>query len=191
MIDKIIKIIESELTNYLDIVAGLEEPASNIVEVSHLFNSSGEPIPSGLGISLVNIEEERINKANDPYVKTVDGITKVNPEIRLNLFVLFSANFDTNYTEALKFISYVIRFFQSKQVFTPKNTPSLDSEIKKIITELHPMSFEQQNYLWGMVGGKYLPSALYKLRLLVVQEDLPTSAVSRIEEINEKFTWCP
>lgn len=188
MIDKIIKIIESELTNYLDIVAGLEEPASNIVEITHLFNSSGEPIPSGLGISLVNIEEERINKANDPYVKTVDGITKVNPEIRLNLFVLFSANFDSNYTEALKFISYVIRFFQSKQVFTPKNTPSLDSEIKKIITELHPMSFEQQNYLWGMVGGKYLPSALYKLRLLVVQEDLPTSAVSRIEEINEKFT---
>ena len=185
MIDKIIKVIATELTTYLDVVAGLEEEASNIVDVSHLFNSSGEAIPNGLGITLVNIEEDRINRANDPYVKTTDGITKVNPEIRLNLFVLFSANFDSTYSEALKFISYVIRFFQSKQVFTPENTPTLDSEVEKIIVEMHPMSFEQQNYLWGMIGGKYLPSVLYKFRLLVVQEDLPTVAVSKIKEIKE------
>lgn len=185
MIDKIIKVIAAELTTFLDIVAGLEEEATNVVDVSHLFNSSGETIPNGLGITLVNIEEDRINRANDPYVKTTEGITKVNPEIRLNLFVLFSANFDSNYSEALKFISYVIRFFQSKQVFTPENTPSLGPEVEKLIVELHPMSFEQQNYLWGMIGGKYLPSTLYKFRLLVVQEELPTSTVSKIKEIKE------
>jgi len=185
MIDKVIKTVNEELIAYLDIVAGLEEPAKNIVEVSHLFNSTGEAIPSELGITLVNIEEERINRANDPYVKGSAGYKKINPEIKLNLFVLFSANFDSNYSEALKFISYVVRFFQSKSVFTTENTPTLDKEVKKLIVELQPMSFEQQNYLWGMIGGKYLPSVLYKFRMLVIQEDIPTGSITKIDTIEE------
>ena len=188
MIDRVIKTVKDELVAYLDLIGGLEEPATNIVEISHLFNSSGEPIPTELGITLVNIEEDRINRAIDPYLKTDSGITRVNPELKLNLFVLFSANFDTNYTEALKFISYVVRFFQGKNVFTTENTPALAPEVQKLIVELHPMSFEQQNYLWGMVGGKYLPSVLYKFRLLVIQENTSTEAVSEIEEINENIT---
>lgn len=187
MIESVVKTLKDELVVYLDLVGGLDEPATNIVQVSHLFGSTGEPITKELGITLVNIEEDRINKANNPYVKTADGFNKVNPEIKLNLFLLFTANFDTNYTEALKFISYVIRFFQSKSVFTTENTPGLDPEIKKIIAELHPMSFEQQNYLWGMIGGKYLPSVLYKLRLLVVQEGLPVTNVAEIQETNESI----
>lgn len=185
MIESVVKTLKDELVVYLDLVAGLEDPATNIVEISHLFGSTGEAIPKELGITLVNIEEDRINKANNPYVKTADGFNKVNPEIKLNLFLLFTANFEKNYTEALKFISYVIRFFQSKSVFTSENTPGLDPEIQKIIAELHPMSFEQQNYLWGMIGGKYLPSVLYKLRLLVIQEGLPMTDVSQVQEINE------
>jgi hypothetical protein len=188
MIDKVIKTITDELTSYLDIVGGLEEPAKNIIEIAHLFNSSGEANPTELGVTLVNIEEDRINRAIDPYINTDEGIQRVNPQLKLNLFVLFTANFDSNYTESLKFISYVIRFFQGKSVFTTENTPALDPEVKKIIVELHPMSFEQQNYLWGMVGGKYLPSALYKFRLLVVQENMSTEAVSKIEEINENIS---
>ncbi|NOQ72205.1 MAG: DUF4255 domain-containing protein [Crocinitomix sp.] len=188
MIDRVIKTVTDELIAYLDLIGGLEEPATNIVEISHLFNSSGEPIPTELGVTLVNIEEDRINRAIDPYLKTESGVTRVNPELKLNLFVLFSANFDSNYSEALKFISYVVRFFQSKNVFTTENTPALDADVKKLIVELHPMSFEQQNYLWGMVGGKYLPSALYKFRLLVVQENMATEGVSEIEEINENIS---
>ncbi len=188
MIKKVIDTVKKELVAYLDLVAGLDEAATNVVEISHLFNSAGEPIPNEVGITLVNIEEDRINRANDPYVKTSDGYTKVNPEIKLNLFVLFSSHFESNYPEALKFISYVIRFFQSKSVFTTENTPSLDSEVKKLIVELHPMSFEQQNYLWGMVGGKYLPSVLYKFRLIVIQEDIEVEAVTRIEETNENIS---
>lgn len=187
MIDKVISTISKELASYLDLIAGLEEAAINNIEINHLFNSSGDAIPSDIGITLVNIEEDRINKANDPYIKTSDGYTKVNPEIKLNLYVLFSANFQDNYSEALKFISYVIRFFQAKNVFTTANTPGLSSEVEKLIVELHPMSFEQQNYLWGMIGGKYIPSVLYRFRLLVVQEDVPVVGVEEITKIKENY----
>lgn len=187
MIDKALSAIEKELANYLDIVGGLENPAIDSIAVSHLFNSSGEPIPTEVGMTLVNIEEDRVNKPNDPYLKTTEGFTKVNPEIKLNLYVLFTAAYTDNYDEALKFISYIIQFFQSKNVFTQANTPDMDTRIEKLIAELHPMSFEQQNYLWGMVGGKYLPSVMYRFRMLVIQEELPLGSVQEIKIVKETF----
>lgn len=187
MIDRVISTISKELAAYLDIVAGLDVDAIDKIKVTQLFDSSGDTIPTDVGITLVNIEEDRINKAIDPYVRTGDGFTKVNPEIRLNLFVLFTANFKDNYSEALKFISYVIRFFQGKQVFTKENTPDLEADIEKLIVELFPMSFEQQNYLWGMIGGKYMPSALYKFRLLVVQDNVSIESVVKASEITKSL----
>ena len=187
MIDKVLTTISKELAAYLDIVAGLEVDAIDKIKISQLFDSTGDVIPADIGITLVNIEEDRINKANDPYIKTADGYTKVNPEIKLNLFVLFSANFKDNYSEALKFVSYVIQFFQGKSVFTKENTTDLDERVEKLIVELHPMSFEQQNYLWGMVGGKYLPSVLYKFRMIVVQENTTLVSVTPASEIIESI----
>ena len=30
----------------------------------------------------------------------------------------------------------------------------------------------QQNHLWGALGAKYLPSVIYKVRMIVIQEAL-------------------
>jgi hypothetical protein len=185
MIDKVIATITKELSIYLDVVAGLDVPAIDKIKISHLFDSTGDTIPAELGVTLVNIEEDRTNRAIDPYVKTDEGFAKVNPEIKLNLFVLFTANFKDNYSEALKFVSYVIQFFQAKNVFTTENTTELDPRVQKLIIELQPMSFEQQNYLWGMVGGKYLPSALYKFRMLVIQDNLALEAITATSKLRQ------
>jgi hypothetical protein len=187
MIDKALSTISKELAAYLDVAAGLDGLGSDKIQVSHLFNSNGDPIPTDIGMTLVNIEEDRVNRPIDPYLKTVDGVTKVNPEIKLNIYVLFSANFTGLYDEALKFISHVIHFFQSKSVFTTANTPDLDPSIGKLVAELHPMSFEQQNYLWGMVGGKYLPSVMYRFRMITVQEGLSVESVEKIKTIEENI----
>jgi hypothetical protein len=38
--------------------------------------------------------------------------------------------------------------------------------------ELYSLSLEQQNQLWGSLGAKYLPSAIYKVRLVVIDRGL-------------------
>jgi hypothetical protein len=38
------------------------------------------------------------------------------------------------------------------------------------VVELYSSSFEQQYNFWNVVGAKYLPSVLYKVRMLVYQE---------------------
>lgn len=171
MIEHVMQFIRDQINLYLYLKTGLDDR----LVLSNLTDKDGKLLVSSLALTLVNIEEERLVK-NQPYYKeTPQGtLARINPAVMLNLYVLFSANFgdnEVNYRESLKFISYVISFFQVNQSFTPQSHPVLDSRIEKLVPELCSTSFEQLNYLWGSLGTKYLPSALYKVRLIAIQED--------------------
>ena len=132
-------------------------------------------------MSLINIEEERVFKEQRAAYLNENGKTQsYNPELRLNLYILITSNFQDklkedptdDYREGLKQLSNVILFFQSKNVFTNENSPllaSIDPNIQKIIVELYSYSFEQLYNFWSVVGTKYLPSVLYKVRMLRFQ----------------------
>jgi hypothetical protein len=66
----------------------------------------------------------------------------------------------------LRFISFIIAFFQQKSAFTRADTPGLDPEIDKLIFEMASISPEQLNNIWGCLGAKYMPSVVYKVRML-------------------------
>ena len=139
---------------------------------------------NSLGVSLVSIEEERVNKSQQTIKKAPNGkILHLNPEIMLNLYILVTANFG-DYSTGLSFLSGAIRFFQSKDVFTPQNTPSLDPAIEKMVVDLFTTDFEQQNHLWAALGAKYLPSVMYKIRVITIQEGQASEEGPPILEVN-------
>lgn len=134
-----------------------------------------------IGVTLVNIEEEKIFKEQQTrYLNSVGKYEVRNPEIKLNLYVLFTANFnikgsdsDGDYFEGLKQLNCVIEYFQGQNVFTNENSTLLfdtDPSIKKIVLELYSYSFEQMYNFWSVLGASYLPSVLYKVRLIKVQK---------------------
>jgi hypothetical protein len=87
--------------------------------------------------------------------------------------LIFVAYFNSsNYLEALKFISGVIGFFQGKSIFTPDNTPMLTGDASKIVAEVVNIDFKELSNLWGAIGGKYLPSVVYRFRSLPMSEDM-------------------
>lgn len=186
MIDKALDALKTQLQDYLKRLPDLTITSSDTVQLSNITKDDGNiAIPKdSLGLTLINIEEERVNKAQSPVAMTQAGKTiYVNPELRLNLYLLLSANF-TTYLTGIKYLSSVIGFFQSKHVFTPADTPSLDPSMEKLVVELYSLNLEQQNHLWGYLGGKYLPSVVYKVRLVIIQEGMPhleTEPIRRIE----------
>jgi hypothetical protein len=184
MIDKTLLFIEKQINGYLKNISGFD----NKLSLSGITNNEGKTIIKDLGLTLVNIEEETVGKAQTPYKKNDnDSIYIVNPEIKLNLYLLFTANFGDNengYKESLKFLSYVISFFQAKNFFNHQNSPDLDERIEKLILSLYTLPFEQQNYLWGSIGAKYMPSVMYKVRLITVQADEVKAEVYSITESN-------
>ncbi len=171
MIDIALDVLKNSIKDYL-----IRQPDLNIsqdhIVLSNLVAPDGSiTIPDNtLGLALVNIEEERVIKSQKAFVTAPNGrVSHVNPEIRLNLYIVIAANF-TKYKTGLEYLSAAIAFFQSKNVFTPRNTPELDPAIQKLTVELYTLNFEQQNHLWGFLGAKYLPSVAYRVRLIAIQE---------------------
>lgn len=178
MIHHAMEFLTDEINSYLNTKNSVNE--DKVVLTNVATQEGNWAIPNGkLGLSLINIEEERIFKAQQAaYVNSQGETEQYNPEIKLNLYMLVTANYtsgeinpdNTEYLEGLKQLSYVISFFQQKNVFTTSNSPSLDASIGKLVVELFSYSFEQLYNFWTVIGAKYLPSILYRVRLIKVQE---------------------
>ncbi|MEZ4992476.1 MAG: DUF4255 domain-containing protein [Saprospiraceae bacterium] len=144
-------------------------------------------------ITLVNIEEESTLK-NAPHYRVINGNTRYeNPPVVLNLYVLFTANFPTQYGNALEVLSTILEFFQGQTHFNLLNSPAFASSFPdlkepqivdlKLIADLYTMTFEQINHLWGSLGGKQIPFAMYKMRLVKIQAEKVLQEGGPISEI--------
>lgn len=130
-------------------------------------------------VSLVNIAEESSLKNNTANLQKNHQHFQVSPTVHVNLYLLFTANFE-EYDKAINHMFRVLEFFQGRKVFQYKNAPFLiggnvsafdEEQMKEIelTVELHTLSFEQLNDLWGSLGGKQIPFVLYRARLVPVQ----------------------
>jgi hypothetical protein len=179
-------VLKGQIQQHLKSIPDLNITSSSTVAVTPLVKDDGSLVipKEHLGLTLVNIEEEKVLREQISQQQDASGlVSNQNPELRLNLYILVAANFKT-YSTALKYLSATLGFFQARNVFTAANTPELDSGIEKLIVELHTMGLEQQNHLWGYLGAKYLPSVCYKVRMLTIQEGLMQSQRRGIGDIN-------
>lgn len=133
-------------------------------------------------IILVGIEPDPIARSADPYRATTwsGGAGPVPPELRLNLYLLFAARFES-YENALGYLSRVIRYFQQNPVLALQNAPEMDPEIDKLALELWDLPFTQQNDVWGTLKVAAVPSALYRVRMVVFQEAPAAEAPAIVE----------
>ncbi len=128
-------------------------------------------------ITLLRMEEE-VTLKNSPHVKVNENKSEYrNPPLHLNVYLLIAANFK-NYDTSLISISKVIEFFQGKKVFTSSNTvynrDNVAFEILddfRFILEIYSPSFEELNNIWGTLGGRQMPSVIYKVQLIQIERD--------------------
>ncbi|MEL6274539.1 MAG: DUF4255 domain-containing protein, partial [Bacteroidota bacterium] len=160
--------------------------------VAMVEQGSDPSLENKLIISLVNIEEERSLK-NARVVRPTGlagGLSYENPPVSLNLYLLFSANFANNYEKSLAYLSMVIEFFQQKQTFSLANSPNPGTDLYdfenndlRVTFNIYTMTFEQLNHLWGALGGKQLPSALYRVYLVQLKDEQVREGGRLIEQI--------
>ena len=189
MIYEALQIISEQLDNYLS-AAGLKNLV--VLENIALIESADENADHLKGkvvLTLLNLEEESTLK-NIPNFKVKNGKTEYkNPPVSINLYLLISANCDT-YDKSLRCLSKTIQFFQGKNVFTSTNTVYNRNNVAfdildyfKFILELYTLSLEELNYVWGTLGGRQLPSVIYKIQLLEIEQDLKLATSEVITNI--------
>ncbi|MES2796708.1 MAG: DUF4255 domain-containing protein [Bacteroidota bacterium] len=139
-------------------------------------------------ISIANIEEEKMLKSPDNYIKTLGEIQYKKPPVWLNIVCLFSyyTRSHDDY-EGIDLLANVVQYFQSKPkldkstVLIPENFPASLEEIR---AELLSLNYEQTNYIWGLFGGKYYPSIVYKFKTIPIDNQDITPGGPPILEID-------
>lgn len=128
---------------------------------------------TGVYVSLVNLQEEPALKNTEHFIRQNGQVHYKEPPVHLNLFVMFAFEFD-NYQTSLLRLSQTIELFQSKRHFSATNQRPgnpFPASLEKLVFDFHNIDFEQLDHLWGVLGGAYFPSVLYKVRLVQVQRD--------------------
>lgn len=189
MLKDSLQFLADELNKYLVQKLGASQDDERVVlgNVAKAYDNAqpllGEiPIGNKAVLSLVNIEEDKVAKQQENFIKTDTNVRYKNPPVLLNVYILFSVNRNA-YADSLLWLSYIIQFFQHQNIFTPLTHPALNSKIKKLMIDLYSLNFEQVNHLWSTLGGKYLPSVMYKIRQLTIDEELIVSEGAFIKEI--------
>ena len=171
MIFEAVNFIAEEMNEFLRNKLKVKEDKviiSSIVDQNGAIAIQGE---NKIIITLTNIEKE-ISIKSGGNISVGQSFSKA-PLVNINLYLLFSAYFNSNnYAEALRFISFVIAYFQSHNVFTRSGSSGLDQKIDKLIMEMANVSTEQLNNIWGTIGAKYMPSVLYKMRMLTFDDSI-------------------
>jgi hypothetical protein len=194
MIDQLLDTIKEEVDNYLKVK--MKNNKEQYIKLVPVVDQDGKPavVENSICMTLVKIEEERVNMSNSKYTEYNNGAVQYyNQPVKLNLYILFSTaasdGQEKNYKEVLKRLSHVIAFFQANDIFTPANTPRLDPELGKIAVEIINMTMEEQNNLWSMLGSLYRPSVLYRFRTVIVQDKqvAAVAAPSLEREIEVKY----
>ncbi len=136
-------------------------------------------------LTLVRTEEDPTRKnqrnyrANPLATDASDGILYRNPPVGLNLYLLITANHQS-YANALDILSNVIAVFQQRKNLTDDGVVAWPAGVlfgeRSLKFNLLSPTFEEENHLWSMLGGKQLPSVLYMVQTANVEmvPDQPT-----------------
>ena len=183
MIDVVLDFLVKTVNTWLALRTGTD---FGQLEMNRIVDDAGKwtLTKERIGVAVINIEEDRILKSHLPEVTLVNGQHVVlHPELKLDLHLLFAAHF-TRYDQALKYLSYVLTYFQSHASFKQPDYPGLDPRIGKLNVELLSLSYDQLNQVWGFLGSKQLPSVLYKVRMVALQDREPAGVAAPITHID-------
>src|SRR5262245_47930671 len=179
MIAHALSIVRNELDSHL-VTFGAATPQAELANVGDILAGGNNGAARGkVVLSVVNMQSERTLENVPNYIRddTALQVRYENAPVFLNLAVLVTAT-HTKYDDALLALSRAVLFFQHRHVFTQDNVdPSsltdnapvnaLDRLTEfKLIFKLSSPTLEEVNHLWGTLGARQLPFALYWVRML-------------------------
>jgi hypothetical protein len=180
MIFQAVDTIRQELVNN-----GINADLGNISEVVNDINITA--VHADVIISLINIEENRISRDPNNFIRKDGGIILKNPAVHLYLTLLFtSVRSAGGYGLSLQDLQNVISVFQKKFVFDHSNTPALDANIEKLILDMVSLNLQQLHEIWSVLGGRYFPSVAYRMRMVTI-DNISELKGPMIEEIETDY----
>lgn len=187
MIDAALGLMAGQLNEHLRRRFQLSE---DLAVLSNLLEQNGALVPlvsNKLVLFLAGVERDalahRASGAQSLGLQT-QQLTTSAPAY-LNLLVMCAANFSgSNYPEALKFLSSAIAFFQAHQVLDERSAPGLDAGLERLVLSIENLSSSEMHSLWGIHSGHYLPSVLYRVRMISIDGQRVTGREAGVRSVD-------
>ncbi len=180
MIDSVLVHIRDILNQYFKNQHGFSD---NKVVLSNLLENDGSSpieVEDRLVFFLLSIGEEFTlkNKSGRTGGAIGTGFIDHASPLYLNLQLVFCANFkNKNYVEGLNYLSLLINFFQNNRIINSSAIQGVSRDIGKISFELCSLSYDSLSHVWSAIGSKILPSAVYKVGLVMI-DDTPAKGIT-------------
>jgi hypothetical protein len=170
VIDRVLEHLASHLNGHF---RRRFDVAEDVVVVSNLLELGGVPVTlaaNKLVVFLSGVERDTVAHRSTSLPMTYsNGVIQNAAPVYLNLLVMCAANFSgSHYPEALKFLSGAIAFFQGNPVLDHQNTPGMDTRLERLALNMENLSSQEMHSLWSIHGGRYLPSALFRVRMITL-----------------------
>ena len=169
MINTALHFLASQLNQYLSRKNSSQEKMVVVSKITENDGRESELTSNKLTLFLVNVEKDNVTRPNSK--PDYDGFRNIvhSKPIFLNLHVVLAANFQaSHYEESLKYLSKAVAFFQDHNVFDHTSFPDLASGIEKLIIDVENLNLQELSNLWNLIGCKYIPSVMYKVRTVAL-----------------------
>lgn len=168
MLDIAVKTIKTKLNAYLSKHYTFDDDP---VIIAPLFehDSLSANCKNKLSVFVVNLEKDTTYKKQIHNISSGGSNFNTAPPLYLNMHIMIGAYFDTSrYEQSLQLLSTAIQCFQELPVIDRENTPGMPETIEKLMLDIENISIRELSNLWGMLGGRYYPSILYRVRVVTI-----------------------
>ncbi|MGC9419217.1 MAG: DUF4255 domain-containing protein [Rhodovulum sp.] len=180
MIDRALGLVVARLNAHL---SARFRVSDDLVTLSPLADAEGKPaaeVRNRLALFLINIAHDATPRR--PLAPAGGGVERTHP-IHLDIYFMLASGHDPDtYGEGLKLMSAALMFFQANPVMTPQTTPEMPEGLSQLSVEISNLRVEELGQLWGNLGGRYVPSVMFKMRSVMID----SAAVTRIVPLIRK-----
>ena len=167
MIDVALAIIVNRLNQQL---ASPETAPEDGVVLMDFADSSG-PAPDAqdkIVVLVSSITEDTVTRGLPRPVS--DANLRKRDPVNLIIQIVVAANFaPSRYSRGLQALSRAVEFFQANPVFDRDNSPDMNGKgIERLSIDMESLSVDAVSQLWGVLGGSYLPSVVYRIRTVAI-----------------------
>ncbi|NQY07952.1 MAG: DUF4255 domain-containing protein [Flavobacteriales bacterium] len=182
MIEQSLLFTKNILDQFLQNKLGLSDSTVLINNIAEADGSIPPKNQNKVVISLINIDQETNQPFYDRSQRLSNGsFVNVQRADRFNLDILITSQFD-DYRETLKFLNASILFFQSNQIITASSFSNMPTGFNKLEFHIAKLDYLAMQNLWTAMGAKYMPSVVYKMRLIEVQANEITGFTSNVNQ---------
>lgn len=171
MIYQVLTCIAEGLNGYLE---NAYEEAGGLARVGEIGGERGEQEMNRMVVALLNVEREGAMGIGGAYQAEGKGFLQKLPPWYLNMYFVVAAVFEgKRYGEGVRMLSDSVSYLQQHPVFVPVSGG-------KFMIEPVSLSLQELTNVWSILGGRYYPSVVCKVRMLRFEGDEVGRTVSRV-----------